>query len=61
MTIDLRSLIGRLGATPRRALEGAAGLAMSRTHYEVDVEHWLEKLLEESAGDIPKILRDSRL
>ena len=32
---------------------------MSRTHYEVDLEHWLEKMLEESAGDLPKILRDS--
>jgi type VI secretion system protein VasG len=32
---------------------------MSRTHYEVETEHWLEKMLEESAGDLPKILRDS--
>ncbi len=59
MSIDLRSLIGRLSPTTRRALEGAAGLAMSRTHYEVEAEHWLEKMLEESAGDLPKILRDS--
>ncbi|MFT5442475.1 MAG: type VI secretion system protein VasG [Myxococcota bacterium] len=59
MSIDLRSLIGRLSNSTRRALEGAAGLAMSHTHYEVEVEHWLEKLLEESSGDLPKILRDS--
>jgi type VI secretion system protein VasG len=59
MSVDLRSLIGRLSPTTRRALEGSAGLAMSRTHYEVEIEHWLEKMLEESAGDLPKILRDS--
>ncbi|MCH7868704.1 MAG: hypothetical protein IH881_13500, partial [Myxococcales bacterium] len=59
MSVDLRSLIGRLSPTTRRALEGAAGLAMSLTHYDVELEHWLEKMLEESAGDLPKILRDS--
>ena len=59
MSVDLRSLIGRLSNPTRRALEGAAGLAMSHTHYDVELEHWFEKMLEESAGDLPKILRDS--
>src|SRR5688572_4723613 len=55
--LDLRSLIGKLDDTSRRALEGAAGLAVSRTHYEVEVEHWLAKLLEAGESDIPRILR----
>ena len=59
MAIDLRSLISRLGGTTHRALQGAAGLAMSRTHYEADIEHWFERLLQESGTDLPKILRDS--
>jgi type VI secretion system protein VasG len=57
MSLDLRSLIGKLDDTSRRALEGAAGLAVSRTHYEVELEHWLVKLLESADSDIPLILR----
>ncbi len=57
MSLDLRALIGRLSDTSRRALEGAAGICLSRTHYEVEMEHWFAKLLEESAGDLPKILQ----
>ena len=57
MTLDLRSLIGRLDATSRRALEGAAGLCLSRSHYEVELEHWLVKLVEDSTSDVPRILR----
>ena len=57
MTLDLRQLIGKLGETPRRALEGAAGLALSRTHYEVELEHWLAKLLEADDGDVALVLR----
>ena len=56
MSLDLRSLIGRLNDTSRRALEAAAGLCVSRSHYEVEMEHWLTKLLDESSGDLPKIL-----
>ncbi len=57
MSLDLRSLIGKLGDTSRRALEGAAGLAVSRTHFDVELEHWLFKLVEEGDTDIPRILR----
>jgi type VI secretion system protein VasG len=57
MSIDLRSLIGKLDETARRALEAAAGLAVSRTHYSVEMEHWLAKLLEVSDADVPRILR----
>ena len=40
-TIDLKSLVGRLNEPCRRALEAAAGLTLSRTHYNVEIEHWL--------------------
>src|SRR5689334_15702234 len=56
-TIDLKSLVGRLDEACRRALEGAAGLTLSRTHYNVELEHWLVKLLDVSDGDLPAILR----
>jgi type VI secretion system protein VasG len=57
LNIDIKSLLNRLNPLCTRALEGAAGLCVSRTHYEVTVEHFLARLLEESSGDLPLILR----
>jgi type VI secretion system protein VasG len=54
---NLKSLIGKLNNTCRKALESAAGLCLSQTHYEVDIEHFLIKLLEESNNDLQLILR----
>ncbi len=54
---NLRSLIGKLNDTCRNALEMAAGLCLSQTHYEVDLEHFLIKLLEIPNTDAQKILR----
>ncbi|MBW1834269.1 MAG: type VI secretion system ATPase TssH [Deltaproteobacteria bacterium] len=41
----------------RSALESAAGLCLSQTHYEVDIEHFLIKLFEIANTDMQKILR----
>ncbi|WP_223809455.1 type VI secretion system ATPase TssH [Thermomonas sp. XSG] len=57
MALNLRALIARLNPTVRSAMEGAAGLCMSRGHYEVEVEHVLAKLLEVENSDIRRILR----
>lgn len=54
---NLKSLIGKLNNTCRGALESAAGLCLSHTHYEVDLEHFLIKLSEISNTDFQKILR----
>jgi type VI secretion system protein VasG len=43
--------------TCRNALEGAAGLCLSRTNYDVDVEHLLVKLGETPDTDFHRILR----
>src|SRR5438067_13384416 len=55
--IDLKSLVGRLNEPCRRALEAAAGLTLSRTHYNVEIEHWLLRLADPTDGDIAAILR----
>ena len=55
--LDLKSLIGKLNPTCRQALESAAGLCLAHTHYEVDVEHFLLKLLEVADTDLQKILK----
>jgi type VI secretion system protein VasG len=57
MNVNLKSLIGRLNDTCRNALEGAAGLCLSRTNYNIEIEHLLLKLLETDDTDLQKILR----
>lgn len=56
VTIDLKSLVGRLNETSRNALEGAAGICLARTHFNVEIEHWLLKLLEIPNSDIKAVL-----
>ncbi len=55
--VDLKALVGRLNPACKRALETAAGICVSRTHYEVSVEHVLQALLEDPAGDAQAILK----
>lgn len=55
MNVNLKSLVGRLNDTCRGALEGAAGLCLSRTNYDVEIEHILAKLLEQNETDFHKI------
>lgn len=56
INIDLKSLLRRLNSQCTRSLEAAAGLCISRTHYEVSIEHVILKLLDEANGDIRLIL-----
>jgi len=56
INIDLKSLVGKLNEPCRNALEGAAGLCLSRTHYNVEIEHWLLKLLEIPDSDLIAVL-----
>ncbi|HXX24897.1 MAG TPA: type VI secretion system ATPase TssH [Terriglobia bacterium] len=55
MAINLKSLIGKLNDFTRNALESAAGLCLSRTHYDIEVEHFLLKLLDQAEGDFARI------
>src|SRR5262245_23576265 len=55
--VNLKSLISKLNDTCRRTLEAAAGLCLSRTNYNVEIEHWLLKLLEAPNTDLAAILR----
>ena len=57
VAIDLKSLAGRLTDIGRRQLEAAAGLTLSRSHYNVEIEHVLLKLLETTGSDVATILR----
>jgi type VI secretion system protein VasG len=57
MNVNLKSLIGKLNDRARGAVESAAGLCLSRTHYDVEIEHFLLKAMEPSDGDIAAILK----
>ncbi len=46
MASNLKGLIGKLNDSTRSALEAAAGFCLTRTHYDIEIEHFLMKLLE---------------
>jgi type VI secretion system protein VasG len=55
--LNLKVLVERLNPMCRKALEAAAALCHTNTHYEVEIEHFLFKLLENDSGDIAAILK----
>ncbi len=57
MSVNLKSLIGRLDDVTRTALEAAAGLCLARTHYDVEIEHYLLKLMDAADSDFGRILK----
>lgn len=57
VAVDLKSLVGRLNELCRRQVEAAAGMTLSRSNYNVEIEHLLLKLVEAQGGDVETILR----
>jgi type VI secretion system protein VasG len=57
MKVNLKALIGKLNDPTRGALEAAAGFCLARTHYDIEVEHYLLKLLDAADGDFQRILK----
>jgi len=57
MPVQLKELVAKLNDTCRRSLEGAAGLCLSRTNYNVEMEHWFMKLIEPTGTDVDAIFR----
>ena len=57
MSLNLKSLIGKVDEATRSVLEGAAGLCVSRTHYDIEVEHFLMKAIDSSDNDVALILK----
>ncbi|GFK94920.1 Chaperone protein ClpB [Fundidesulfovibrio magnetotacticus] len=57
INVNMKSLLSKLNAFCTSTLHNAAGLTVSRAQYEVTVEHFLLKCLEDAGSDIPVILR----
>jgi type VI secretion system protein VasG len=56
-SVDLKLLVGRLNDVCRRTLEAAAGRTLSRSHYNVEIEHWLLQLLDQPRCDVVLVLQ----
>lgn len=56
MIASVKPLVQRFHDATRQVMEGAAGLCLSRTHYEVEIEHFLTKALENESSDVSRIL-----
>jgi type VI secretion system protein VasG len=57
VSVNLKALIGKLNAETRRTVEAAVGLCASRTHYDIEIEHFLMKMLDSTDGDLAFILK----
>jgi len=57
MSTNLKALIDKMNDTTRKTLESAAGLCVARTHYDIEIEHYLMKALDGTDNDITAILK----
>ncbi|MEE2000626.1 type VI secretion system ATPase TssH [Alkalimonas sp. MEB108] len=53
---SLKSLVEKLNPVCRQALEAATARCQSRSHFSVEIEHWLDAMLDMQAGDLQLIL-----
>ncbi len=56
VSVDLRLLVRRLNDVCRQELEAAAGLALTRAHHNIEIEHWLRRLVEHPRSDVAVML-----
>jgi ATP-dependent Clp protease ATP-binding subunit ClpA len=52
LLVELKPLVGRLNAFTKQALEDGVGLCVSRSHYEITVEHLLVKCFDNVQADV---------
>jgi type VI secretion system protein VasG len=54
--VNMKALLSKLNSHCRRTLESAAGLCLSKTNFDVEIEHWFLRLMEIDNGDFRAIL-----
>jgi len=57
INVELKPLLQRFNAYCKKSLETAAGLCVSRTNYEVTIEHVLLAMIDDTERDFQTILR----
>lgn len=61
LRIDLKPLFSRLNSLCTMSLEHAAGLTLSKLHYEISIEHFLLSLLEQENSDLTHLFKQSEI
>lgn len=56
INVDLKRLVDTMTPHMRDSLEGAAGLCLAQGQYNVELEHWLIKLLDQTDTDLFHLL-----
>ena len=56
-TSSLKSLVEKLNNDCKQALEAATARCQSRSHYTVEIEHWLDALLQRDSADFSLLFR----
>lgn len=56
ISLNLKSLVQRLSPICRGELENAAGFALVRTNFNIEIEHWLKKIIDNPQSDLKFIL-----
>jgi len=56
ISLNLKSLVQRLSPICRAELENAAGFALMRTNFNIEIEHWLKKIIDNPQSDVRSIL-----
>ncbi|KLV03739.1 ATPase AAA [Photobacterium aquae] len=54
-TMTLKSLVDKLSPHCQKQLETGAALCNSRSHFSVEIQHWLSAMVEEQDGDLAVI------
>src|SRR6476646_4814426 len=57
MAVSSKALLDKLNTTCNKAILQAVALSFSRTHFDVELEHWLLKLLDSPNNDLAFLLR----
>src|SRR5262245_49618023 len=53
----LKSIVSKVNRTMHATLDGAAGLCLAQTHYNIEIEHFLTKLLDADGTDFAGIVQ----
>ena len=57
ISVGIKPLLGRLNDYCRKKLETAAGMCVTRSHYEITVEHVIWQVMDDPASDFSLILK----
>jgi len=57
MATEMKNLVAKLNHPSKRALEGAAAMCVVKKNYNVEIEHFIYKILEQTETDVRQIFR----